>query len=149
MLDPKFRCLEEPVIDHLSNYEILDLLATYSSDSASHFMNFVGMFSAYLAATYLAAGKLGRPALIFVSALYAATILLTATGQYLTLLTLVDILGEVARRHISAGNVAVFANLLDEQMGSALVYLNLLLQGLGCLGSIIFAFHFQRNATSA
>ena len=51
-------------MDQLSNYELLDLLTTYGSDGAGHFMNFLTVFSAFLVAGYILAGKLGRTTLL-------------------------------------------------------------------------------------
>lgn len=78
-------------MDQLSNYELLEIFTIYTSDGAGHFMNFLGVFSAYLVAGYLVAGRLGRITLISLSTLYVLVVSMTATGSYVTISAAIDI----------------------------------------------------------
>lgn len=128
-------------MDQLSNYELLDLYATYTSDGAGHFMNFLGVFSAYLVAGYFVAGKLGRTTLISLSALYTLVVGMTATGSYITMSSAFDIAKEVATRNISdATNLVATATMMSGIVGELTVLLNPIVQLLACVGSIAFVF---------
>jgi hypothetical protein len=133
-------------MDQLSNYELLDLLATYSTASGEHFMNFMTIFSAYLVAGYLVAGRLHRAALIALSVLYAAVVLVIALGNYATLATAHDVAKEISARSVALGpNVSVAAQLLTATPAGLMQYSNAVLQFLGCVGSMIFVFGRHRD----
>jgi hypothetical protein len=132
-------------VDTLSNYELLDLLATYSTASGDHFMNFMTIFSAYLVAGYLVAAKLSRTALTFLSVLYAAVVLVIAVGNYATLAASYDLAKEISSRSVPLGpDISAAVRILSS---SALIkYSNAALQFLACLGSLIFVANLHRKS---
>jgi hypothetical protein len=129
-------------VEQLSNYELLDLLTTYGSDSGGHFMNFLAVFSAYLIAGYVLAGKLGRTTLLLLSALYLAVTVMTATGQYLVQMAAVDLANEIVRRGVDLGpNLIGPVTVFSGNSGKSAALVSPIIQALACVGSIIFAFH--------
>lgn len=134
-------------MDQLSNYELLALLTTYSSDAGSHFMNFLAFFSAYLVAVYLVAGKISKATLLGLSALYVAVVAMTASGSYVTLCGAVDIVTEIARRDIpDAPHVMRTAIVLAGSAGNSMAYMNPVVEVVACAGSIVFAFHHRSRS---
>ncbi|MCB1685133.1 MAG: hypothetical protein R3E82_03225 [Pseudomonadales bacterium] len=111
-------------------------------------MNFLTVFSAYLVAGYLAAGKLGKVTLISLSVLYVIVTAMTATGSVLTLSAAIDIANEVATRAISnASNLSPVAAILAGTAGQVSLVLNPLVQLLACAcaGSIAFVFRHRSS----
>ncbi|MEQ8662703.1 MAG: hypothetical protein RLW62_17970 [Gammaproteobacteria bacterium] len=112
-------------MDQLSNYELLDLLTSYGTDSGGHFTNLLAVFSAYLVAAYVLAGKLGRMTLALLSALFLVVTCMTATGQWLVQMGIVDLCNEIRVRGAAVGpNIAVTISLISGTSGQRAVYVN-------------------------
>ena len=125
----------------LSNYELLDLVATYAGEAGSHFMNFVTIFSAYIVAGYMLAERISKPTLILFSALYTAVVLMPASASFMVLLLAIDLGAELGSRQAVLGeNVSLVVALLSGKSGLFLKYSNPILQLLAYLGSITFVF---------
>ncbi len=134
-------------MEQLSNYELLDLLTTYGSDSGGHFMNFLAVFSAYLIAGYVLAGKIGRTTLVSLSILYIVVTFMTATGQYLVQIAIVDLSSETVRRGADLGpNLIGPLAAFSGESGRLAALVSPIIQALACVGSIIFAFHQAHKA---
>ncbi len=110
-------------------------------------MNFLAVFSAYLIAAYVLAGKLGRTTLLLLTALYIAVTAMTATGQYFVQITIVDLANEMVRRGSDLGpNLIGPVTVFTGNSGKSGALISPLIQAVACLGSIVFAFHQARNA---
>jgi hypothetical protein len=134
-------------VDHLTNYELLDLLATYSSASGDHFMNFMAIFSAYVVAGYLVATRLSVAALAFLSVLYVAVVLVIAIGNYTALAIASDLAREASSRSISLGpDTSIVTNLLAAPSAGLMKYSNASLQLSGCIGSLWFVASLRRKS---
>lgn len=133
---------------NLSDYELLALFTTYGTDSGGHFMNFLAVFSAYLVAGYMLAGKLGRITLLFLSVLLVLVTMMTALGQYVVQLVATDLAADIVSRKLELGpNVVAAARLFSGENAQYLVCVSPAIQFLACFGAIFFAHGRARSAT--
>lgn len=127
-------------MDQLTSYELLDLFTTYGMDAGGHFMNFLAVFSAYLVAGYVLAGKLNRTILALLSALLVLVTAMTVIGQYMVQLVAIDIAGEIVRRGTAiGGNAAAAASLFAGPKAGLIAYVSPAIQVVACIGAIAFA----------
>jgi hypothetical protein len=110
-------------------------------------IRFMTIFSAYVVAGYLVAARLGRAALLFLSVLYVAVVVVIAIGNHAALATAFDLANEASSRSISlAPNTSVFANLLANPSAGLMKHANAALQLSGCIGSLIFVAGLRRKS---
>ena len=125
----------------LSNYELLDLVATYAGEAGSHFMNFVTIFTAYIVAGYMLADRISISTLVLFTALYSAVVLMPASASFMVLLVAIDLGAELGNRQAVLGeNVPVVVSFMSGTSGLFLKYSNPILQLLAYIGSITFVF---------
>ena len=67
-------------MDHLSNYELLELLAMYVSDTGIHFTHFLAVFSAFAVAGNILADKVGKATLVMLTILFVVVSTIIGTG---------------------------------------------------------------------
>ena len=126
-------------MEQLSTYELLDLFATYGTAAGSHFMNFVTVFFAFVAAGYFIASKLTSRTYVFICVIYTIFMLLPATASFLVLLTAVDIADEIAVRQPRLGhNASILVKIMTGRGGTIMLLVNPFLQFVAYLGSIVF-----------
>ena len=133
-------------MDQLSNYELIDLIATCVTDSGEQFMNFLTVFTAHLVAVYLVAEKLSKMALVFISTLFVASVLIIATAQHSFVTIAIDLVNELSARNLAhAAQLTNMAKMFAGTTGDTIKVANVVLQLGGCVGGLVFAFYHGRN----
>jgi len=109
-------------------------------------MNFLTVFTAYLVAVYLVAEKLSKMALVFISTLFVASVLIIATAQYSFVTIAIDLANEISARNLAhAAQSTNMAKMFAGTTGAVIQVTNVVLQLGGCVGCLVFAFHRRRN----